>query len=63
MTSTYNISLTAKTAHHSGADLDVWTGRADSAGFAMRGATAPRTATVETSRTANLDALAARCAG
>ena len=38
MTSTFHISLTAKTAHCIGADLGVWAGRVGSAGFAMRGA-------------------------
>ncbi len=63
MTSTFNLSLTTKTAHCIGADLGVWAGRVGSAGFAMRGHSAPRTAIVEASRTTNLDALAARSAG
>jgi hypothetical protein len=63
MTSTFHISLMAKTAPQTGADLGVRAGRAARAGFVMRGATAPRTAVVETSRTANLDALAARGVG
>ena len=63
MTSTFHISLTAKTAHRVGADLGVWAGRVGSPGYAMRGATAPRTAIVEASRTTNLDALATRSAG
>ena len=66
MTSAFNISLSAKTAHLSGADSGVWAGRVGrvgSAGYAMRGSATPRTAIVEASRTTNLDALAARRAG
>jgi hypothetical protein len=61
MTSTYDISLTTRTAHRTGADFGVWTGRAASAGSAMRAYAQPRTAIVDASR--NLDALAARGAG
>jgi hypothetical protein len=61
MTSTFNISLTAKTAHHIGADFGVRAGYLGSAGAAMRDAAQPRTAIVEAFR--NLDALAARGAG
>jgi hypothetical protein len=63
MTSTFNTSLTTKTAHRTGADFGVRTGRVGSPRYATRGAAAPRTAIVEASRTANLDALAARGAG
>lgn len=63
MTSTFNISLTANTAHQTGADFGVRTGRVGSAWYAMRAAVAPRTAIVETSRTANLRALADGGAG
>jgi hypothetical protein len=63
MTSAFNISLSAKTAYLTGADSGVWAGRVGSAGYAMRGSATPRTAIVETSRTTNLDALAARRAG
>ena len=63
MTSLFHISLTTKTAHQTGADFGVRTGRVGSAWYAMRGPVGPRTAIVETSRTANLDALAAGCAG
>lgn len=63
MTSLFHISFTAKTAHQTGADFGVRTGRVGSAWYAMRGPAAPRTAIVEASRTANLDALAARSAG
>jgi hypothetical protein len=58
MTSLFHISLTAKTAHRTGADFDL---RARCAGDAMWAPAGIRTAVVETSR--NLDALAARCAG
>ncbi len=61
MTSTYDILLSAKTAHHSGADFGVRACRAGSAGAAMWAPAGIRTATVETSR--NLDALATRSAG
>lgn len=63
MTSLFHISLTNQTAPRNGADLGVRTGRVGSAWYAMRGPAAPRTAIVEASRTANLDALAARRAG
>ncbi len=63
MTSLFHISLTTKTAHHTGADFGVRTGRVGNAWDAMRGPVGPRTAIVEASRTANLDALAARTAG
>jgi hypothetical protein len=63
MTSTFNISPTAKTARLTGADFGAWACRVDSAGSAMRRAAGPRTAIVEASRTTNLDALAARSAG
>ena len=61
MTSAFNISLTAKTAHNTGADFGVRAGDVGSAGDAMWADAQPRTAIVETSR--NLDALAARGAG
>jgi hypothetical protein len=63
MTSTFNISLTAKTAHQTGADFGVRTSGVGSPGYAMRGSAAPRTVVVEASRTANLHALAERGAG
>ena len=63
MTSLCHISFTTKSAHTTGADFGVRTGRVGSAWYAMRGPVGPRSAIVETSRTANLDALAARSAG
>lgn len=63
MTSTFDISLTTKAAHLTGADFGVRTGRVGSPWYAMGGPAAPRTVIVEASRTANLDALAARSAG
>ena len=62
MTSLCHISFTTKSAHTTGADFGVRTGRVGSAWYAMR-PVGPRSAIVETSRTANLDALAARSAG
>ena len=61
MTSTFDISLTAKTAHRTGADLGVQAGRVDSRWLAMYGDARLRTGVVEAAR--NLDALAARSAG
>jgi hypothetical protein len=63
MTSLFHISLTTKTAHRTSADFGVRMGRVGNAWYAMRGPAALRTAIVEASRTANLDALAARGAG
>jgi hypothetical protein len=63
MTSTLYTLSSLKTTHQTGADFGVRAGRVGSAWYAMRGPAGPRTAIVETSRTANLDALAARCAG
>jgi hypothetical protein len=61
MTSTYDISLTTKTAPQTGADFGVRAALAGSAGSAMRAYAQPRTAIVDASR--NLDALAAMGAG
>jgi hypothetical protein len=63
MTSTFNISFTDKVAHRTGHGLAVRTARVGSPWYAMRGPVGPRTVIVEASRTANLDALAARGAG
>jgi hypothetical protein len=62
MTRTFNISVTAKTAHQTGADFGVRTGPAGgSLGYAMRRSASPRSVIVEASR--NVDALAERGAG
>lgn len=61
MTSPFYISLTAKTAHHIGADFGMQAGGVGSRWLGMWGDARPRTATVDTAR--NLDALAARGAG
>jgi hypothetical protein len=61
MTSLFHISLTAKTAHRTGADFGVRARYAGNAGAAMWAPAGIRTAVVATSR--NLDALAARSAG
>jgi hypothetical protein len=61
MTSPIYISLTAKTAHQTGADFGVRAGYSGSAGDAMWALSGIRSAVVETSR--NHDALAARGAG
>jgi hypothetical protein len=61
MTSTFYISLMAKTAHQTGADLGLRAGRGGSAGYAMWDGPRTRTTIVEASR--NLHALAARGAG
>ncbi len=61
MTSTFHISLTAKTAHQTGADFGVRAGRGASAGYAMWDGPLALTMLAEASR--NLDALAARGAG
>lgn len=61
MTSTFYISLTAKTAHHLGAGFGVQADCVGNAGSAMWGDARPRTAIVDAVR--NLDALAARSAG
>jgi hypothetical protein len=63
MTRPFHTSLTADTAHRTGADFGVRTGRVGSAWYAKRGPATPRTAVIEDSSTANLDALAARSAG
>jgi hypothetical protein len=61
MTSPFNISLTAKTAHHTGADFGMQAGGVGSRWLGMWGDARPRTAIVDAVR--NLDALAARSAG
>ena len=61
MTSPFHISLTAKTAPFSGADLGVRAGRLGSGAAAMWRYAGPGTAIVEASN--DLDALAARSAG
>ena len=61
MASTFDITLTAKTAPHGDAGFGVLAGGVGSRWLGMRGDARPRTAIVDAVR--NLDALAARSAG
>jgi hypothetical protein len=61
MTSTFDITLTAKTAHHSGAGFGMQAGGVDSRRLGMYGD--PRLLTARVDAALNLDALAARSAG
>jgi hypothetical protein len=61
MTTAYDITLSAQTAHLTGAGFGVRAGRRGGAGFAMRGAAGSRMAIIAAAP--NLDALAARSAG
>jgi hypothetical protein len=61
MTSLFHTSLSAKTAHRTGAGLGVRSARPGSDAAFMWGYAGARTAIVEAAN--DLDALAARCAG